>query len=316
VRVEDTPPPPPVRADEPVFDESSHTSLWFDDFSSYESVNGSGVSMTRGKGDHRWRYTPRTGLMTVTNSGGVNGGGYITAHYARSDQNAELRPVAPPDGNASYQQLVMSTWLRNRGDFYFGKILFRKAQETDAVRFGFVWTNAVPVPSETVRAGYWQVDWPYDALDPANTPEIGQDDQHLTINRDGATANFPSGGSQHWYAPNRGRAGLAGPTGSDQDTWNDGNWHRFTVRITKESGVVAGDNSDGRLEAWWDGVKVMEWIGDDPSRPEYGAVPMPGQAERIFDNLYFSGPSAPAAKWPTGNTANVDYGPTRFYTPK
>lgn len=90
------------------------------------------------------------------------------------------------------------------------------------------------------------------------------------------------------------------------------------MRQTKESGNYGGDNQDGRLEAWFDGVKVWDYIGNDPSRPEYQKVMMAGQLQKFYDGaggqLGLEGPSANVGRWGS-KVSQVYYGPIRFYAP-
>ena len=56
--------------------------------------------------------------------------------------------------------------------------------------------------------------------------------------------------------------------------WNaagidDGNWHRITFHIYRESAVDAGD---GIIQAWGDGRLVMDDDGSDPTSPAYHKV--------------------------------------------
>ena len=49
----------------------------------------------------------------------------------------------------------------------------------------------------------------------------------------------------------------------------DGQWHRFTIRITKESSLDAGD---GSIQFWIDGVLVMNYNGTSSASPAYHQV--------------------------------------------
>ena len=56
---------------------------------------------------------------------------------------------------------------------------------------------------------------------------------------------------------------------------NDGAWHRITIRLTTSTSRPAADRGNGRVEMWIDGTKVIEYLGDVSSRPEYGLVNVP-----------------------------------------
>jgi hypothetical protein len=66
---------------------------------------------------------------------------------------------------------------------------------------------------------------------------------------------------------------------------NDGGWHRHTVRLTKSASRPDPTSGNGRVEYWIDGVKVIEYVGDDSSRPEYGLVNVP--TTRMVPDMHF-----------------------------
>jgi hypothetical protein len=49
----------------------------------------------------------------------------------------------------------------------------------------------------------------------------------------------------------------------------DGQWHRVTWRIRRETSVDAGD---GVIQLWVDGQLLMDYVGSDPSNPAYRQV--------------------------------------------
>jgi hypothetical protein len=300
---------------EPIYNPTDYNSLFYDDLTSYDSINGGGVSMVGGNGANDWSYVDSnkgTATATVSKIDGPVSGGYFSVTYRDHSQNIKFFPSSP-DGGGDPNPLILTFWLRNRDYKYKGKIGYGYPTQGTGTpgnrRIVLVWTNALPNPT-AVLGTYWDTNYPYDALDPVNTPEVGQSNQHFTINNDGAGFMTDAGG-QHWYAPNSGRVDLI-----EWGEWGDNTWHRITIRWTKETGSHAGVNKDGRLEMWYDGVKVMDWIGDNPSRPEYRLVAMPGTSQRILPSFEFSGPSAPAGKWSGNSPQTVDWGKIRFFTPK
>ena len=50
---------------------------------------------------------------------------------------------------------------------------------------------------------------------------------------------------------------------------DDGLWHTFTMLIQRETSVNAGD---GVLTIWIDGIKIMDYVGNDPANPAFGQV--------------------------------------------
>ncbi|MHC4867298.1 MAG: hypothetical protein ACYTEX_24765 [Planctomycetota bacterium] len=305
---------------EPLFNSLDYTSLFYDDVSSYDSVDGSGVSMESGTGDNTWNHLRPVGAgfplpdYGVSKTGGPSGGGYFWSKYYDADSNNRfiLHASNPPDGGVDPDVIILTFWMRNRDYKYKAKVAIGYSSQgsggAGVRRHVFDWTNVTPNP-DAVQECYWELTGDYDALDPVNTPEIGQTLQHMALNRDGT--GFGSDGiGNYWLVPNWGRADLV-----DWDEWGDAVWHRMTWRFTKESGAIAGTNNDGRVEMWYDGVKVYDWIGDSASRPEFQLVAMAGTSQRIFSGFEFSGPSAPSSKWSGESPQTVDWGEIRFFTP-
>jgi hypothetical protein len=88
---------------------------------------------------------------------------------------------------------------------------------------------------------------------------------------------------------------------------NDGSWHRYTTRWTRE---LSGSGT-GRIEVWADGIKIIEYIGDNPSRCEYGKVftAAPGQA--LVDGFQF--PTTTSGQFPWDGGATLEYDAVRFW---
>jgi hypothetical protein len=129
----------------------------------------------------------------------------------------------------------------------------------------------------------------------AATPQ--QNTPSLTWNRDDTSLG---GGGGYSYKQNMGAA-------FDYTTVAvDGQWHRFTVRFDRGASGVYGR---GRLEAWADGVKTHEYIGDDPARCEYGKVYVPHDVP-IITGLHFPGPAA--FNWLGG--VNLEYDAIRIWS--
>jgi hypothetical protein len=304
---------------EPLFNATNYTSLFYDDITSYDSVDGAGVSMEGGSGDNQWNHSTAVGTPStihpdygVSKTGGPSGGGYFWSKYYETNTNSRYVMSGAPDAGADPDVLILTFWMRNRDYKYKAKIAIGYTSQGNgaagARRNVFDWTNVTPNP-DAVQECYWELTGEYDALDPVNTPEVGQALQHMTLNHDGA--GFSSDGiGNWWYVCNWGRVDLI-----DWDEWGDGVWHRQTWRFTKESGSIAGTNNDARTEMWYDGVKIFDWIGDDAERPEYQLVAGAGQSQRIFNQFEFSGPCAPENKWSGESPQTVDYGDIRFFTP-
>jgi len=310
---------------EPLYNPSIHTSLFHDDITSYDSIEGAGVNMESGAGDNRWTYTPQVGTVIsgVSKTGGPTGGGYFYNTYLQTDANGSFLVHAdnPVDGNADPNPLIYTFWIKNTNNKYRAKIAYGDYDQGSSPNVGsrrmvHAWSQISNEPEE-LQDCYWAIPYPYPPHDSVNTPGIGGPSGyvHLTINYDGQAAGADRAGDgwtptvlNFWYNPNWGNADLV-----DWNEWGDGVWHRVTVRVTKSTGAYGGVNYDGRLEMWYDGVKIHDWIGDDPTRDEYQTVYTPGTSQRILSAFGFEGPSAPSG---IGGTfpQTVQYGDIRFFT--
>ena len=84
---------------------------------------------------------------------------------------------------------------------------------------------------------------------------------------------------------------------------NDGAWHRITLRLTAASAPGAG-----RIEAWIDGILVIDYRGDTAGRPERGQVHIPAvlrAADFHFPSVMNAAP--PRAQW-------IEYDDIRIWT--
>jgi hypothetical protein len=71
--------------------------------------------------------------------------------------------------------------------------------------------------------------------------------------------------------------------------YNDGNWHLLKMKLTPGT-FQNSTGGDGSIEMWMDGVKIMEYIGSDPTRPEYRQVLVPTTVAGQWKNLSIGGP--------------------------
>ena len=91
---------------------------------------------------------------------------------------------------------------------------------------------------------------------------------------------------------------------------NNGTWQRWTTRFTQSTDPITDSGGHGRVEMWVDGVQVMKYLGDDPSRCEYGFVNVPHAAlGELFPNLHFpSVNGAVGGQW-------LEFDDIRIWTP-
>ena len=89
--------------------------------------------------------------------------------------------------------------------------------------------------------------------------------------------------------------------GSGAGQWSaarllDGQWHRYTTRFSKGANWQTRGTGFQRVEMWADGVKIMEYIGDDPTRCEFGHVWGMQPTTKMVNGFKIGGPqSIPAA---------------------
>ena len=89
---------------------------------------------------------------------------------------------------------------------------------------------------------------------------------------------------------------------------NDGKWHRYTTRFTKSTLRPAADFGNGRIEMWVDGVKVLEYLGDDPNRCEYRLVNVP--TGKLIGDFHF-----PSVDGAVGELTWLEYDEIRVWRP-
>jgi len=300
ITVVNAPPPPPPGADEPVFDPAAHNSLWFDDFSSYASL----AEMRQGAGAHPWSANNSWAHWSL-NNGGRNGSRYMRHNFqAGGEYGTEMWANDDELQGQDPNVVIMTMWIRNTGTYYTGKVTVFKVGDDDG-RWVLGQGSAGPSPHPQITRTYWDADnWPYPALDPSEAQDP-YDGLGIEFNRDAVQCGAP----QAWWGYKQNRNWGTLPS---IEHWNDGEWHRFTISWTKSGGSGACGNGKGRLEYWWDGVKVLEWLGDDPSRPEYGLVFVSGDGSRVIGKPHYYGPSS--WDWPGG--AYLDIDEIRYFVPK
>ncbi len=314
------PPPPPAGVDEPVFDPAVDTELWFDDFTSYASVEDNSPRMITGTSTREGKYAWRRDVGNVLNksdywslglSGGPSDLPYLRARYiphpdggGKNFNPGEMRPIAHVDGNRAPSVMIVTMWVRNIGDLYGGKkgVVLGGWGRTVMLVSGESKVN----PQKIIEC-YWEADWPHPALDPTTTPDWQS--RMWTWARDAADIDG-LGTKVIIYGQNRGYSDI------QFNNFNDGTWHRWTYRFTRGAGSTTHGDGKARIEMWQDGVKIIEWLGDDPSRPEHGLVFYPGinSSEKLFDVWRWWGPMR-SANFGSRKSLYIDLANVRFWTP-
>lgn len=275
-------PPPPPGGSEPVY-QTGNRSLWFDGFESY----GSASALTSGAGAHTFvtGYTGLTG-MSIVSGGAPEGQKYIRFDFTQSaPASGEINRLLETYGIADAPVVVLTYQFRNIGTRHHGKqmILFTG----DGGRFVFHGPSNTIAPDALAQCYYNGGLW-----GEPKTADVPRFNHAMAWTRD---------------PQNIGYAFNTGAQSFDWLTINDGLWHRLTTRLTKESGP-----GKGRIEMWVDGVKVVDYRGDDPSRCEYGKITTTsGQLARGFQ--FPTTTSGGGLAWEGG--AWLDYDAIHFWTP-
>lgn len=272
-------PPPPPSGTEPVYQAGTHRSLWSDGFESY----GGASDLTSGGGAHR--FITASGGLTGTQI--VSGGAAEGQKYVRFDFQAAgtTTRLLEAWGVADAPVVVLTYMFRNTGTLHHGKQMILFKDNGAAGRWVFH-TPAVVAPVSLANCFY--NGGLYGSPKTADIPPA----------LSGGTWNSDPTGFQ--YAMN------AGYTQWRWSSINDGKWHRMTTRLTRERAV-----GEGRVEMWVDGIKVMEYRGDDPSRCEYRQVVTGGTLVKGFQ--FPTTTSGGGLTWAGG--AWLDYDAIHFWTP-
>jgi hypothetical protein len=236
--------------------------------------------------------------VTAAGTDFVGGTNFARFDYsAAGDQANELYTSQHQSPLLNSAPVVILTYgFRNTGRFYEGKEFIIRNQAGDQ-RFVLISFGNLIVPQSLENCWYSNA-YPYNPGAPsvpplATTPTWSRDGLGTVSGPSphflGGTTGFPD--AQFFVAGTK-----VGPK-------NDGRWHRFTYRFTKER---AGGGT-GRLEGWFDGVKFMEYIGDDSARCEYQKVWTWSNANTVWNNdLYFVGTTSGGQVWGGGATVDMD----------
>ena len=256
----------------------THRSLWNDGFESY----GSAASLTSG-GAHQFI----TGFMGLAGMQIVSGGAPEGQKYLRFDfQAAGTTDRLLEAWGVSDAPVVVLTYLfRNTGRLHHGKQMILFKDGAGSRRWVFH-SPAVSAPTDLANCYYNGGLY--------GTPK---------------TSDIPPAGSSATW--NSDPTGYQYPITMNYSRWrwssiNNGQWHRMTTRLTREQ-----SSGTGRIEMWIDGIQVMDYRGDDPSRCEYGKVMTGPTLVRGFQ--FPTTTSGGSGTWAGG--AWLDYDAIHFWTP-
>ena len=270
---------PPPGATEPVFGVGD-TSLFYDDFEAY----GTTADLTTGTNAKYWLLNGDVALVNTPGGDFAGGGKFVRFDYPDTTQRSnEIYTTQHHSPVLDTATVVIVTYgFRNTGAFWMTKSMIIR-NNAGSQRFTLAGALYYLEPKPLQDCFYTSA-YPYSPLDPS-IPYRGEGP---AWSRDGL--NTIGGPDNQMTGPNTGYpAAQFLQAGTQVGPKNDGNWHRFTYRFTKEK---AGGGT-GRLEGWFDGVKFMEYVGDDASRCEHGKIWTWGNGVTVWDgDVYFVGTSS------------------------
>ena len=266
--------PPPPSGGEPVYTAGTNTSLFWDGFESYPST----TSLESGPGDHRY-VTNWNGLKNITlvTGGAFEGSKKVSVNFQAAGSQDYL--LETHDVGSGGDVVHLSYQFRNVGTVHHEKQFITFGER----RFVFnIWGITAP----------WNLAQCYYNGDLYGTPK---------------SADIPPQGhsSPAW---NSDPTGYQYGQNMNYTKWkynnviNNGAWHRFTSRFRRE---LSGAGT-GRIEVWADGIKIIEYIGDDPSRCEYRKVFTAAPGNQMLRGFQFPTTTSGQFSWEGGATIEYD----------
>jgi hypothetical protein len=228
----------------------------------------------------RYVYTGAENMEFPSPGGAHSGSKAMRIDYPVSvsymDQDAVLEGNVL-GGGVPAQFAVVEFWMRTKPGYPWRRM--GAADQQGAGEKTIIWNagaSTVPrfvlgggglMPSGTWWGGKYNAAWP-------------RSGQGVVLSADGDVG----GTGTFWYFQN-----LNGTTRDPTTYMNDGNWHLWKFKLTPGTfQTLTGGN--GAIELWVDGVKIIEYIGSDPTRPEYNQVLVPLMSMNMIQNVQIGGP--------------------------
>jgi hypothetical protein len=176
-----------------------------------------------------------------------------------------------PSPGAS-QFTVLEGWIKTKPGYPWRRLLATDQQ--GAGEKTLIWNQGLSVSPRFVLGG---------GLKPSGNFWNGMYDNAFPPSGLGLVLSVDGTSGTSWYFQNKGGAQR------DPATYlNDGNYHLWRIKLTPGT-FQTSTGGNGAIEMWVDGVKVLEYIGGDASRPEYNQVIVP-LLSPVIQSLTLGGP--------------------------
>ena len=269
-------PPQTFGGDEPTFEPGSDVALLNEGF---EGFDDKAALLTYNWTLQRYVYAGGSNIEFPSSGGGHSSAKAIRINYPVSETYNDKEAVLEANvigGSTQGKFLVVEYWVRTKPGYPW-----RRAGAKDEAGAGektLIWnagSGTVPrfvmggglMPAGTFWDGKYNHGWPASGLG-------------IVVSADGNVG----GTGTFWYFQN-----MNGAARDPNGYMNDGNWHLWKVKLTPGT-FQNRTGGDGAIEIWIDGVKVVEYIGSDPSRPEYNQVVVPLLRMNAMQNVQIGGP--------------------------
>jgi len=284
------PPPPPPPSGEPVFDPNVNRELFYDGFEAFTSTTDLLAWQSHSPG--RWTYNAAApGNVALTTTGAAVGAKAVRFSYPAGSTQQDLLIEALQGQSANASVVVLTWWMRTQP--------------------GYIWNitgNGVGGQAHKLFVG--------------NTGGVSNSPMNRILLEVDVAGLLPAAlatcyDSFQWLrSPNWSIGNVLMKQNMNLNLWradvqgNDGTWQRWTTRFTQSPDPITNEGGHGRLEMWVNGVQIMKYLGDDPTRCEYGMVNVPHAAlGALLPNLHFPSVNGTAGgEW-------LEYDDIRIWTP-
>jgi hypothetical protein len=290
------PPPPPPGQGEPVYQPGVSTLILGETFESYLSKT---ALLTYSSTLDRWLYSDPGNIEFPSSGGGHTSSNAFRINYAASSTyNDEGGVLEAGVHGGSAQYYVVEVWVRTKAGYPWRRM--GASDQDGAGEKSLILNQGETIPRMVLGGGLMPGGNPWGGKYSSQWPSS---DIGLVMSFDGPGVGGPG---TFWYVQN-----MNGATRDPVGYMNDGNWHHWTIKLTPGT-FQNSTGGNGSLEMWVDGAKVLEYIGSDPSRPEYNQVLIPlGSIVKLVDigGPFNGGPSsAQGDQW-------KDYDDLKIWTP-